>query len=116
MPVPDVMWGGKFIVNSGSASARVGIRYGLKITVFRFVFSIVMTAERDTSLPVPDVVATAMYGGRLEEMRSPPSSRSSYSASGASCGTFRRGALAASEGGPPPGPTNPSPSNSRYLY
>ena len=44
---------------------------------FAEIFSIVMTAERDTSLPVPDVVATAIYGGRLDEMRSPPSSRSS---------------------------------------
>src|SRR5882672_3525034 len=114
MPVPDEMWGGKFIVNSGSPSARLGIKYGLKITVFRFVFSMVMTAERDTSLPVPDVVATAMYGGKLDEIRFPPSSKSSYSASGASCVIFRRMALAASSGDPPPSPTIPSHLDSQY--
>src|SRR2546422_101998 len=101
MPVPDEMWGGKFIVNSGSPSARLGIKYGLKITVLRLVFSMVMTAERDTSLPVPDVVATAIYTGRLEEMRFPPSIRSSYSASGASCVIFRRIASRRGKSDPP---------------
>ena len=63
MPVPAVMCGGRPTVSSGSPIARLGIRCGLKITVLRLVFVIVMTADRDTSLPVPDVVAMAIYGG-----------------------------------------------------
>ena len=40
--------------------ASVGIRCGLKTTVLRLVAAMVITVERDTSLPVPEVVAMAM--------------------------------------------------------
>ncbi len=64
--------------------ASDGIKCGLKTTVLRFVFRIVMTVERATSLPVPAVVAIAIYGGRFALIRVEPSSRSSYSARGSS--------------------------------
>ena len=60
MPVPAVRCGGRARVNSGSAMASTGIRWGLKTTVLRLVAATVITVERDTSLPVPEVVAMAI--------------------------------------------------------
>ena len=54
MPVPAVRCGGRSRVSSGSAMASMGIRCGLKTTVLRLVAVMVMTVERETSLPVPD--------------------------------------------------------------
>src|SRR5205814_3611641 len=67
-----------------------------------------ITALRPTSLPVPEVVATAIIGGRFGPILLEPSRRSSYSSSGRRWVVFRRMAFAASSALPPPTPTTPS--------
>ena len=108
MPVAAVRNAGRPTVSSGSQIAALGSRNGLKITVLRFVAPIVMTVERPTSLPVPDVVAIAINGGKFAVIFAHPSTRSSYSASGSVCVALSRIALAASSADPPPSPITPS--------
>ena len=61
MPAPAVRTGGRPKVNSGSQIAAVGLRYSLARISFLPSF-IIMTAPRDTSLPVPEVVGIAIIG------------------------------------------------------
>ena len=72
-PVAAVTRGGIDVVSSGSRIATLASRYGLKMTVFRWLASSVTTPERPTSLPVPAVVGIATSGGTFGPMkRSPP--------------------------------------------
>ncbi len=72
IPVAAVRCGGNPTVNSGSATAKDGIRCGLKISDFLPRPLNVNTALRPTSLPVPAVVGTAIMGGMSGPIRSLP--------------------------------------------
>src|ERR1017187_4837085 len=62
MPVAAVRNGGSPTVSSGSRMARLGISHGLKMMIFRPSLCEVITEDRPTSLPVPEVVGIAMMG------------------------------------------------------
>jgi hypothetical protein len=108
MPVAAVMAGGSPAVSSGSSTAIRGRSVGWKMIVFLPVRSIVITAERPTSLPVPAVVGTAYRGGTGCTMCASPPLASSKRSSGPSCVARTAMALATSMGLPPPSATIPS--------
>ena len=62
MPVPAVMCGGMPTVSSGSQIVTFGSIGGWKMIFLVWVFSLVTTAARPTSEPVPAVVGTATIG------------------------------------------------------
>ena len=80
MPVAAVMWGGRPTVNSGSDITMAGTMVGWKMIFLTLISSLVMTLERPTSEPVPDVVGTATTGARPSSLTrvqlSPTSSKS----------------------------------------
>ena len=55
--------GGTEHVSVGSNNATVGASCGLMMLIFTRFFVSVQTAQAVTSLPVPEVVGTAMIGG-----------------------------------------------------
>ena len=61
IPAPAVKIGGKPKVSSGSHIAAVGLRWSLARISFLPSF-IMMTAPKETSLPVPEVVGMAIIG------------------------------------------------------
>ena len=70
-PVAAVTRAGIERVSSGSSSATLASRCGLKMTVLRPVAASVTTPERPTSLPVPAVVGMVTMGGTFGPMKLP---------------------------------------------
>ena len=64
MPVAAVTCGGSASVSSGSANTIFASTLGLNTMRFRCVSSSLITAERPTSEPVPEVVGSATKYGR----------------------------------------------------
>src|SRR5262245_62667230 len=98
MPVAAVIFGGSPMVRAGSEMTIEGCTFGWKISFFWCACSLVMTATRPTSEPVPAVVGTAMIGatpeGSTRVQLSPTSSKSQI---GRFCPVMRAMALPRSE-------------------
>ena len=109
MPVPAVIAGGMPTVSSGSQIVTFGSMPGWKMIFLVWVFSLVTTAARPTSEPVPAVVGTATTGAITEASarvhQSPTSSKSNTER----VWSFMKAiSLPASSAEPPPNATTPS--------
>ena len=107
IPVAAVNVRGKPIVNSGSQIARFGIRCALMKPSFRPSFN-VSSAARPTSLPVPDVVGTAITGATAAVIFGIPPRMAAYCSSDPECVAINAMPLARSIDEPPPTAMMPS--------
>ncbi len=109
MPVQAVSLGGRPRVSSGSAITWPGSILGWKMMYFLWSASLVTTAARPTSEPVPAVVGIARIGAiPAASARVHQSPTSSKSHSGRRWPTMKAIAFAASRPLPPPSATTPS--------
>ncbi|CAJ9365260.1 Uncharacterised protein [Burkholderia pseudomallei] len=112
MPVAAVSPGGRPSVSDGSQIAAFGSRCHEWKPSLR-PSARIRIAPRATSLPVPEVVGTAMSGAAAAVIRSLPPSIVAYRVSGAGCVAAIATPLARSIAEPPPTATSPSQPSSR---
>ncbi len=115
MPVPVVIAGGMPMVSLGSQITAFGIIFGWKM-IFLVWVSLVSTAARPTSEPVPAVVGTATTGAIASaSARFHQSPMSSKSHTGRVWPTMKATSLPTSSPEPPPKATTPSWPPARYA-
>src|SRR5512134_1768552 len=108
MPVAAVTGAGSASVSSGSANTALASSFGLNTERLTCVSSSPTTAERPTSLPVPEVVGSATKCGSSCTIGRTRGWSHTYSITSPSCTAISATTLATSSAAPPPKPITAS--------